>query len=184
MIRPVTRALRAVAPLSAVLLFIAACGSSAAVNWSYAPPTTTPAASGSAPSSASASAGASASTSPGASGSGGSSGSGSGSVIDLTETADLRIVDASGQQVTSINVTKGETYTFNITNTAGYDHDFYIGSPSDLQAGNTANLTGIQAFSSGTKTFTYTFQSSGPLGFGCTIPGHYQTMHGTFNIQG
>jgi uncharacterized cupredoxin-like copper-binding protein len=181
MIRPVTRALRAVAPLSAALLFIAACGSSAAVNWSYAPPTTTPAASGSAAASASASPGSSASVSPGTSGSGGS---GSGSVIDLTETADLRIVDASGQQVSSIDVTKGETYTFNITNTAGYDHDFYIGSPADLQAGNTANLTGIAPFSSGTKTFTYTFQSSGTLGFGCTIPGHYQTMHGTFNVQG
>ncbi|MGH2466651.1 MAG: plastocyanin/azurin family copper-binding protein, partial [Candidatus Limnocylindrales bacterium] len=130
---------------------------------------------------ASASGSPSASSSASASPSASASGSG-GTVIDLTETADLHIVDASGQPVTSIKVTKGQTYTFNITNTAGFDHDFYIGTDADLQAGTTAALTGVKAFSSGTQTFTYTFASDGPLNFGCTIPGHYQTMHGTFDI--
>jgi uncharacterized cupredoxin-like copper-binding protein len=168
--------------MGAALLLIAACGSSGAANWTYAPPTTTPAPSASASPTASATASASetagSSASPSASAAGGSGDN----VIDLTETADLRIVDASGQQATSIKVTKGQTYTFNITNTAGFDHDFYIGADADLQAGTTAALTGLPAFSSGTKTFTYTFDSDGPLNFGCTIPGHYTTMHGTFDI--
>ena len=111
------------------------------------------------------------------------SGSGAGNVIQLTETADLRITDGSGNTVSSITVQKGQTYTFQITNTAGFAHDFYIGTPDDLKAGNTGNLKGLDQFVSGTQSFTYTFDSAGPLGFGCTLPGHYQTMNGLFQIQ-
>ena len=99
------------------------------------------------------------------------------------ETADLRITDPSGNTVSSITVQKGQTYTFQITNTAGFAHDFYIGSPDDLKAANTANLKGLDQFTSGTQSFSYTFDSAGPLGFGCTLPGHYQSMNGLFVIQ-
>jgi uncharacterized cupredoxin-like copper-binding protein len=191
---PSSRSLRALVPLAATLLLAAACSSgSSSSNWTFAPPTAAasggPAASGSASPSASASA--SASTAPSATPSASPSSSeatspspsaGAGNTIQLNETADLHITDASGQPASSIPAKKGQTYTFEITNTAGFAHDFYIGKPDDLQAGNTANLTGVPEFASGTKTFTYTFDTDGPVGFGCTVPGHYQTMHGTFDI--
>ncbi len=168
------RVARSLAPLGALLLLLAACTSSAgAAGWTYAPPIATPSGS------AAASGGASANPS----GSGTASGSPGGTVIELKETADLKITDTNGQQVTEILVKKGQTYTFRITNTAGFDHNFNVGKPDDLQAGNTANLTGIPNFSSGTREFQYTFAQDGPLGFGCTIPGHYSTMKGTFTIQ-
>jgi mono/diheme cytochrome c family protein/uncharacterized cupredoxin-like copper-binding protein len=103
-------------------------------------------------------------------------------IIKLDETASLTITDASGATVSSIAVKAGETVQFQITNTAGFDHDFYIGTAADLQAGNTASLVGIAPFASGTQTYTWTVPSSGTLQYACTIPGHYQTMHGDFQI--
>ena len=102
-------------------------------------------------------------------------------VIQLELTADLKIKQ-DGQQVSTIPVTAGETYTFEVTNTAGFDHDFFIGSDADLSAG-AADLSGIQAWSSGPRDFQYTFDGPGPLAFGCTIPGHYALMKGSFDIQ-
>ena len=102
-------------------------------------------------------------------------------VIDLELTGDLKIKQ-NGQQISTIPVVQGETYTFRVANTAGFDHDFLIGSDADLSAG-TAGLPGIPAWSSGTREFQYTFGSAGPLAFGCTIPGHYSQMKGTFEIQ-
>jgi len=102
-------------------------------------------------------------------------------VIALDLTADLKI-EQDGQQVSSLPVTQGETYTFKITNTAGFEHDFYIGSDSDLSAG-AAGLAGIPGWSDATREFQYTFESADPLAFGCTIPGHYALMKGVFDIQ-
>jgi hypothetical protein len=164
----VARLARLLAPFGAFVLIAAACTSAAgAAGWTYAPPIGGPSPSGSAAPSGS----------PAPSGS-----AAPGNVIELHETADLRIVDPGGQQVTNITVKKGEAYTFRITNMAGFDHNFYIGPPADLQAGNTGNLTGLAPFSSGTKEFQYTF-SGDAVGFGCTLPGHYSTMQGTFTIQ-
>ncbi len=192
-IRP-ARMARLLTMSALVLLAAAACTSaSGAAGWTYAPPiaTAAPGASGSAaPTGSSAATG-----SPAATASGGAtmnpsmsmgpapSASGAANVIQLTETADLRITDASGNAVTSITVQKGQTYTFQITNTAGFAHDFYIGTPDDLKAANTGNLKGLDQFASGTQSFSYTFDSAGPLGFGCTLPGHYQSMNGLFVIQ-
>jgi len=164
------------------LFLAAACKSAAGVaGWTYAPPivTATPGASGSPAATASPGV----TTNPSASVSAAPSGSGAANVIQLDETADLRITDPSGNTVSSITVQKGQTYTFQITNTAGFAHDFYIGSPDDLKAADTANLKGLAQFVSGMQSFTYTFDSDGPLGFGCTLPGHYQTMNGLFVIQ-
>lgn len=102
-------------------------------------------------------------------------------VVDLELTADLKIKQ-NGQQVSTLPVVQGETYTFRVTNTAGFDHDFLIGSDADLSAG-AAGLPGIPAWSSGSREFQYTFEGPGPLAFGCTIPGHYAQMKGTFEIQ-
>ena len=188
-----TARLARVLTLSAVVLLLAAACTSAAggAGWTYAPPIATaapgasgsPAATASAGGSPAATASAAATSTPGSSTSAAPSGSSGGNVIQLDETADLRITDPSGTTVSSITVQKGQTYTFQITNTAGFAHDFYIGTPDDLKAGNTANLKGLDQFVSGTQSFTYTFDTDGPLGYGCTLPGHYQTMNGLFVIQ-
>ncbi len=44
-------------------------------------------------------------------------------------------------------------------------------------------MPGIQAWSGGQRDFQYTFDGPGPLAFGCTIPGHYALMKGSFDIQ-
>ncbi len=75
----------------------------------------------------------------------------------------------------------GETVTFKVTNTAGFDHNFYLGPADALSANNPKpDLPGIPTFSSGTKEVTYTFESTDPLQFACTLPGHYGSMHGDF----
>ena len=102
-------------------------------------------------------------------------------VIDLELTADLKIKQ-NGQQVSTIPVVQGQTYTFRVANTAGFDHDFFIGSDADLSAG-ASGLPGIPQWSGGTREFQYTFDGPGPLGFGCTLPGHYSQMKGSFEIQ-
>jgi len=104
-------------------------------------------------------------------------------VIKLDETAQLEITDPSGQQASTIYVKKGETVRFEITNTANFTHNFYVGLVSDLQAANTAALKGVPDFSSGTETLDYTFDQDGQFGFGCLVPGHYTTMHGTIQIE-
>jgi len=107
-------------------------------------------------------------------------------VIKLVETSSLQITDESGTQVTAIAVKAGETVQFQVTNKAGFDHNFYIGQAPDLQNNNTANLVGIPPFSSGTQNFTWTVPAkagTADLQFGCSLPGHYQTMHGQFDIQ-
>ncbi len=161
-----------IVPLVAALVF-AACASAAGPGWTYVPPVATPQAGGPAASGLAA-------ASPGTPASGGSA-----NEIDLVETASLQITDPSGKPVTNITVKKGQTYHFKVTNTAGFVHDLYVGNVSDLEAGNIANLTGTGDFTSGTRTFDYTFNdSSAPLGFGCMVPGHYQAgMKGTFTIQ-
>ena len=104
-----------------------------------------------------------------------------GEVIELELTGALKIEQA-GQQVASITVKKGETYTFRIKNTAGYDHDFHVATDEELKGGGHEHMAGVLPFSSGTKEFTYTFDADGPLAFGCTLPGHYSVMKGTFTI--
>lgn len=102
--------------------------------------------------------------------------------IALDETGSLQITDASGAQVSAITVKAGETVEFDVTNTANFDHDFYVGIAADLTSDNRANLKGIAPFTSGTQTFTWTVPSSGTFQFACTLPGHYATMHGDLDI--
>jgi mono/diheme cytochrome c family protein/uncharacterized cupredoxin-like copper-binding protein len=104
-------------------------------------------------------------------------------VIKLDETAQLQITDDAGKQITVIPVKAGETVTFEVTNTAGFDHNFYIGAQDALQAGSVAGLQGIPTFSSGTMKLTWLVPQSGAgLQYGCVIPGHYTTMHGEFDV--
>lgn len=186
-----------VAPLFAALA-LGACAAAAGPGWTYVPPAPTPVASAGAsgaPASGTPAASGAASSpamsgmptgsgAPAASG-GAGGGTAAGQTVTLDETAALQITDANGQQVTNINVKKGETVHFKITNTAGFTHNFYVGKVSDLEAANASALTGTGDFASGTKEFDYTFSdTSAPLGFGCIVPGHYQAgMKGTFTVQ-
>jgi nitrite reductase (NO-forming) len=103
--------------------------------------------------------------------------------IDLDETGALQITQ-DGQPVSELTVKVGETIHFRISNSAGFDHDFYIGTPDQLSQGQVDGLPGVPAFQSGTQEFDYavTADTAG-LEFACTVPGHYQLMHGTFTIQ-
>jgi uncharacterized cupredoxin-like copper-binding protein len=104
-------------------------------------------------------------------------------VIPLEETATLTITK-DGQPVSALDVKKGDTVTFQITNSAGFDHDFYIGTADQLSNNQTAGLPGVPAFSTGTQQFTYTVtDGTATLQFACTLPGHYPTMHGSFNVK-
>ncbi len=105
-------------------------------------------------------------------------------VIELEETGQLRIVH-DGQQVTDIPVTPGETVRFVITNSAGFDHDFFIGTDEQL-AGN--RVTGLPGLPTGSASDPREFEWTVPaditgLRFGCTLRGHYPLMNGTFSAR-
>ena len=99
-------------------------------------------------------------------------------VIKVVETATLEITDDKGTKLTTIPVKKGETVRFQVENTAGYAHNFYIGTQADLQANARDKLKGVPDFNSGTKDFTMTFDTDQQLQFACIVPGHYGPMHG------
>ena len=104
--------------------------------------------------------------------------------VDLT--GSLTITDPDGNQLSSIPVKAGETVEFQVTNTAGFDHNFWIGPEEELSTttGNLTDAPGVPEFADGTQTFTWTVPTDGSgLQFACTVPGHYGTMHGDFVIQ-
>jgi len=104
-------------------------------------------------------------------------------VIELDETASLQIHQA-GQQISELAVKAGETVHFKITNSAGFDHDFYIGTPDQLSQNQVSGLPGIPTFQSGTQEFDYTVTAdTANLQWGCSLPGHYPLMHGTFTVE-
>ena len=84
--------------------------------------------------------------------------------------------------MTELNVKVGDTITFEIHNTADFDHTFYIGPADKLANDQTAGLPGLADFQ-GTQEFTYTVTAdTANLQFGCPLEGHYDTMHGTFVV--
>ena len=99
-------------------------------------------------------------------------------VIQLVETAGLTITDAEGTRVTQLAVQPGEVISFEITNEAGFAHNFYIGPPEALEANQVQGLPGVADFDSGTQSFTYEVGDETSVQFACTIPGHYDGMHG------
>ena len=104
-----------------------------------------------------------------------------GRVIELELDANLQIKE-NGTKVTDIPVTPGETIVFHLTNTAGFAHNFYIGTDQALMADDRANLTGIADWTDAEpKELTWVVPADVTgLKFGCTVPGHYTVMQGTF----
>ncbi len=104
-------------------------------------------------------------------------------VIKLQATADLHFKDEAGNVITQIDAVKGETIKFEIDNTAGFDHNFYIGTADQINTPNGTTDAGIPTWQSGVQTLTWTATGDG-LEFACTVPGHTSTMHGDIVISG
>ncbi len=103
--------------------------------------------------------------------------------VELELDSDLLITE-DGQQVSDIPVTPGETIHFVITNTAGFDHDLYIGSDEQLSAGRIDGLPGVPPWSTDVpQEFDWVVpEVTSGLKFGCTLRGHYPSMQGTFSV--
>jgi uncharacterized cupredoxin-like copper-binding protein len=166
--------------LAAAATLALACGGSTAV-WTYAPlgPSPSAGASGSPTTSGSPSA----SASPSTSGSPSASGSATANVIQLEETSSLQITQ-NGQPLSQLQLTVGQTYTFQINNTAGFTHDFYLGPPDKLSGNDTTGLPGVPVNENGVQEFTWTVTpDASTWQFACTVPGHYNNMHGSLVLQ-
>jgi uncharacterized cupredoxin-like copper-binding protein len=104
--------------------------------------------------------------------------------VALDLTASLSITDPEGAAVPAITVVPGETIEFEVTNTAGFSHNFFIGPEEELSTttGDIPGATGIPEWDTEepmTLTWTVPEDVTG-LQFACTVPGHYGTMHGDF----
>lgn len=187
-----TSSLRPALAALAVLVLAAACSSGGGATWTFAPPPPTPSPGPATPSpeptvppttAPMSMPPASAAPSGGPQASGEPEPSGAIHVIELDENASLQIT-RDGSLVTELTVKLGETVHFKITNTAGYAHNFYIGKPDALGQNNVSGLPGIPDFSGGTQEFDYTVTAdTAGLQWGCSLPGHYPSMHGTFVVE-
>jgi uncharacterized cupredoxin-like copper-binding protein len=142
----------------ALVLLAAACSSSAA-TWTFQP---TPEATAAPSASASTAACSSDAT-----------------VVKIEETAALKMVPDS------VDVPTGKKVCFEVTNTAGFTHNFFVGPQSDVDTRNkTASVVGTPDFSSGTQIVEFTPSGSGPFGYACWIPGHLEAgMKGSITLQ-
>ena len=104
--------------------------------------------------------------------------------IELELTGALEIKE-NGAKVADIPVTPGETIHFTLNNSAGYAHNFWIGPDQALVNGQTQGLTGLPAWSTCVQELDWTVPADiTGLKFGCTVPGHFGIMQGTFTLQG
>lgn len=156
------------AAIAAIALLLTACGGTTGSSWTVAPLRPTPSAGPSAVPSQPAG-------SPGAS-------AGAARTVTLDLTTNLQIQE-DGEQVLELEVQEGETIHFVLDNTAGFSHDFWIGPPDALSAGLIDGLEGVEVWESGVREFDYVVTAdTAQLQFACTVPGHYQTMHGSFAL--
>lgn len=111
--------------------------------------------------------------------------SGQARVIELQADSALRFTDTNGDPVPDIAVTPGETVVFRINNTAGFQHNFWIGTDAELSVPAATTATGIPDWSTGVQELEWVVPDDlTDLKFGCTVPGHYFTMQGTFSAAG
>ncbi|CAN5567158.1 hypothetical protein BH23CHL8_BH23CHL8_01320 [soil metagenome] len=152
-----------------IMAVTASCASATGAEWTFAPPSASPAAQSMAPGSASPDA------TPDV--------DGDVRVIELEATGALQFAQ-EGIQVRDIPVTPGETVLFRVDNTAGFDHNLYIGTDAELSAPNATTDVGIPTWESGVQELEWSVpEDISGLKFGCTVPGHYTTMQGTFSPQ-
>jgi uncharacterized cupredoxin-like copper-binding protein len=177
------------------LFIVAACAGNTGAQWTFAPvavaetaasetvtePVAEPAAEAPAASAAAMDHGA-ATADPAAESAAPVAPAGEARVIELVATGALQFTDPAGTQVKDIPVTPGETITFRIDNTAGFDHNFYIGTDEQLIAPSATTEVGIPTWQTGVQELTWVVPADiSGLKFGCTVPGHYTIMQGTFS---
>jgi uncharacterized cupredoxin-like copper-binding protein len=188
-----THLMGVVTALLAVLFVASACASDTGAQWTFAPVAIAQAPSPAAESGADAGAATDAGTAatgdaaqPAADDqSGAPAAGGEARVIELVATGALQFTDTAGNQVRDIPVTPGETVTFRVDNTAGFDHNFYIGTDDQLMVAGGTTDTGIPTWQSGVQELTWTVPADiSGLKYGCTVPGHYTLMQGTFSVAG
>lgn len=106
---------------------------------------------------------------------------GSARVIEIEATASLQFTDGSGDSLETIAVTPGETILFRVYNSAGFDHNFYIGTESQLDEPQATTDVGIPSWYSGVRELEWAVPDDiSGLMYGCTVPGHFPVSHGTF----
>ena len=105
-------------------------------------------------------------------------------VIQMQADGALRFTDADGQPLADIPVTPGEVITFQIDNTAGFGHNFYIGTDQELSVPAATTEVGLPDWSTGVQELEWVVPDDiTDLKFGCTVPGHYTLMQGTFSVS-
>ncbi len=179
-----TPSMRLLVSGAAALVLLAACGGATGTTWTIAPALPTPTVGPSAPTPRPSAAPASpvASPAPGSPTASAATSPAAGQIIKLELTGSLSITQ-DGQQVSELTVKEGQTVHFVIDNVAGFTHNFHIGTADQLSQGQ-PDLPGIPDWSSGVQEFDYTVTAeTAGLQFGCTVPGHYGPMHGTFNVM-
>lgn len=88
-------------------------------------------------------------------------------------TVDLEIADGKITPAT-VEVTKGETITFNAKNVSTVDVELIVGLKADVDADAGDSLKEAEDITPGsTKQVTYTFDGDGPYAFGDQIGDHY-----------
>jgi len=108
---------------------------------------------------------------------------GSSRVIKIEATAALQFTDGSGNLLQEIAVTPGETVVFRVHNSADFEHSFCIGSESELHVPAGTTDAGIEAWPTGVRELEWTVPNDvSNLLFGCTVPGQFPLMHGTFLV--
>jgi uncharacterized cupredoxin-like copper-binding protein len=108
---------------------------------------------------------------------------GSSRVIEIEATGALQFTDGRGDLLHEIAVTPGETVVFRVHNSADFEHSFYIGSESELHVPAGTTDTGVGMWRSGVRELEWRVPDDvSNLMFGCTVPGHFTLMHGTFVV--
>ena len=104
-------------------------------------------------------------------------------IIELQADSALRFTDASGQPVSEIPVTPGETVIFSVDNTAGFAHNLWVGTDAELSVPSATTDVGIPDWTTGVQEFEWVVPDDiTGLRFACTVPGHYFSMSGDFSL--
>jgi uncharacterized cupredoxin-like copper-binding protein len=87
-----------------------------------------------------------------------------------------------------VQVTKGETVQFLITNEGTAVHEFAVGPAARVDADQVDGVTVLEAdeiLGHHLKVLAYTFDGTGPYAFACHEPGHFEAgMRGTIVVTG
>lgn len=104
-------------------------------------------------------------------------------VIELEADATLRFVQ-DGEPVAAIPVTPGETVIIRLDNTAGFAHNFWIGTDEELTVPNGTTEVGVPDWDTGVREVEWLVPDDiSGLRFACTVPGHYTLMQGDFTVS-